>query len=132
VKFKRSRAARRGRIEIIPMIDVMFFLLATLMLASLAMQRLDAVKVTLPAGRAQQMAAHDPLTVSVDSRNEIFVNHLHVNADQVEPTVKRLLQPDGVVVIAADDTAGHGVVVQAMLAARRAGAERFLVAVHRE
>jgi biopolymer transport protein ExbD len=132
VKFKRSRAARRGRIEIIPMIDVMFFLLATLMLASLAMQRLDAVKVTLPAGHAQQMAAHDPLTVSVDSRNEIFVNHLQVNADQVEPTVKRLLQPDGVVVIAADDTAGHGVVVQAMLAARRAGAERFLVAVHRE
>jgi biopolymer transport protein ExbD len=132
VKFKRSRAARRGRIEIIPMIDVMFFLLATFMLASLAMQRLDAVKVTLPTGRAQQMATHDPLTVSVDSHNELFVNHLRVSAGQVESTVKRLLQPDGVVVIAADDAAGHGVVVQAMLAARRAGAQRFLVAVHRE
>lgn len=132
MKFKRSRTARRGRIEIIPMIDVMFFLLATFMLASLAMQRLDAVKITLPTGRAQQMAAHDPLTVSVDSHNEVFVNHLHVNAAQVESAVKRLLQPDGVVVIAADDAAGHGAVVQAMLAARRAGAQRFLVAVHRE
>lgn len=132
MKFTRSRAARRGRIEIIPMIDVMFFLLATFMLASLAMQRLDAVKVTLPTGRAEQMAAHDPLTVSVDSHNEIAVNHQHVNAAQVESTVKRMLQPDGVVVIAADDAAGHGVVVQAMLAARRAGAQRFLVAVHRE
>ena len=46
MKFRRSRASKRGRIEIIPMIDVMFFLLATFMLASLAMQRLDAVKVT--------------------------------------------------------------------------------------
>jgi biopolymer transport protein ExbD len=132
VKLRRSRAARRGRIEIIPMIDVMFFLLATFMLASLAMQRLDAVKVTLPSGRAQPVATRDPLTVSVDSHDELFVNHVHVSAAQVEPTVRRLLQPDGVVVIAADDAAGHGVVVQAMLAARRAGAQRFLVAVHRE
>jgi Biopolymer transport protein len=85
VKFKRSRAAKRGRIEIIPMIDVMFFLLATFMLASLAMQRLDAVKVNLPAGRAQQMAAHEPLTISVDSSNAVFVNHQSVHLDQVEP-----------------------------------------------
>ena len=132
MKFTRSRAARRGRIEIIPMIDVMFFLLATFMLASLAMQRLDAVKLTLPAGRAQQMAAHEPLTLSIDSRNEIFVNRLPVRPDQIESTVKRLLQPDANVVIAADDAAGHGAVVQAMLAARRAGAARFLIAVHRE
>jgi biopolymer transport protein ExbD len=102
------------------------------MLASLAMQRLDAVRVNLPAGIAQPMAPHEPLTISVDRSNEIFVNHQSVHLDQIEPTVKRLLQPDGNVVIAADDAAGHGVVVQAMLAARRAGAERFLIAVHRE
>ncbi|WP_434115164.1 ExbD/TolR family protein [Paraburkholderia caffeinilytica] len=132
MKFRRSRAAKRGRIEIIPMIDVMFFLLATFMLASLAMQRLDALKIKLPAGSAQQMTAHEPLTISVDSRNAVFVNRQAVRPDQIEPTVKRLLQPDGNVVIAADDAAGHGVVVQAMLAARRAGAERFLIAVHRE
>ena len=132
MKFKRSRAAKRGRIELIPMIDVMFFLLATFMLASLAMQRLDALKINLPAGSAQKMAAHEPLTISVDSSNEVFVNHQSVHLDQVELTVKRLLQPHGNVVIAADDAAGHGVVVQAMLAARRAGAERFLIAVRRE
>ncbi|MFM0199148.1 biopolymer transporter ExbD [Paraburkholderia fungorum] len=132
MKFKRSRAVKRGRIEIIPMIDVMFFLLATFMLASLAMQRLDAVKVNLPAGSAQKMAAHEPLTISVDGRNDVFVNHQAVRPDQVESTVKRLLLPDGNVVIAADDAAGHGVVVQAMLAARRAGAERFLIAIRRE
>ncbi|MFM0074724.1 biopolymer transporter ExbD [Paraburkholderia sediminicola] len=132
MKFKRSRAAKRGRIEIIPMIDVMFFLLATFMLASLAMQRLDALRVNLPAGSAQKMAAHEPLTISVDRSNEVFVNRQSVHLDQVEPTVKRLLQADGNVVIDADDAAGHGIVVQAMLAARRAGAERFLIAVRRE
>lgn len=114
------------------MIDVMFFLLATFMLASLAMQRLDAVKINLPAGSAQPMSAQQPLTISVDRHNQIFVNRQPVTANQVEPAVRGAMQNDRDVVIAADDGAAHGVVVQAMLAARRAGAARFLVAVHRE
>ena len=57
MKLRRSRASKRGRIEIIPMIDVMFFLLATFMLASLTMQRLDAVKLELPQGNAQPLAS---------------------------------------------------------------------------
>jgi len=48
MKLKRSRSYRRGRIEIIPMIDVMFFLLVTFMLASLSMQSLNSLRVDLP------------------------------------------------------------------------------------
>lgn len=132
MKFRRSRAARRGRIEIIPMIDVMFFLLATFMLASLAMQRLDAVKVNLPSGTAQAMSQDAPLTLSVDRRNALFIDKQPVRPDQVEPAIRQQLKADHNVIVAADDAASHGVVVQAMLAARRAGAEHFLIAVHRE
>ena len=132
MKFKRSRAARRGHIEIIPMIDVMFFLLATFMLASLAMQRLDAVKVNLPSGTARQMSEEAPLTLTVDRTNAIFSNKQSVRLEQVEPKIREQLRPDHDVIVAADDASSHGVVVQAMLAARRAGAEHFLIAVHRE
>ncbi|CAN7406795.1 ExbD/TolR family protein [Caballeronia sp. 15715] len=132
MKLRRSRASKRGRIEIIPMIDVMFFLLATFMLASLAMQRLDAVKVDLPSGQAQQMSEDQPLTLAVDRSNAIFLDRQPMRLDQVEASVRRLLKPDHNVVIAADDAASQGAVVQAMLAARRAGAEHFLIAVHRE
>lgn len=132
MKFKRSRAARRGRIEIIPMIDVMFFLLATFMLASLEMQRLDAVKVNLPSGTAQQMSEQDPLILTIDRAGAIFVNRQSVELVQVEAVIKKQLKPDHDIVVAADDAASHGIVVQAMLAARKAGAEHFLIAVHRE
>ena len=132
MKLRRARTVRRGRIEIIPMIDVMFFLLATFMLASLAMQRLDAVKVDLPSGQAQQMSEDQPLTLAVDRTNTIFLDRQPVRLDQVEAGVRRLLKPDRNVVIAADDAAAQGAVVQAMLAARRAGAEHFLIAIHRE
>jgi biopolymer transport protein ExbD len=132
MKLRRSRRSKRGRIEIIPMIDVMFFLLATFMLTSLAMQRLDAVRVNLPRGEAQTMSQNQPLTLSVDATNHLFIDRQPVQLDQVTPLIARLLRPDANVVVAADDHAAHGVVVQAMLAARRAGAEHFLVAVHRE
>jgi len=132
MKFRRSRASKRGRIEIIPMIDVMFFLLATFMLASLAMQRLDAVRVDLPRGQAQQMSVDQPLTLAVDRTNTVFLNRQPLRLDQVEAGVRRLLKPDRNVIIAADDAAAQGAVVQAMLAARRAGAEHFLIAINRE
>ena len=132
MKLRRSRRSKRGRIEIIPMIDVMFFLLATFMLTSLAMQRLDAVRINLPQGHAQQLTQDKPLTLSVNQANQVFINQLPVRLDQVAPIVSRLLHADRDVVIAADDHASHGVVVQAMLAARQAGAEHFLVAVHRD
>jgi biopolymer transport protein ExbD len=48
VKLRTLRTRRRGRIEIIPMIDVMFFLLATFMLASLSLQNLHSLTVNLP------------------------------------------------------------------------------------
>lgn len=132
MKLRRSRVSKRGRIEIIPMIDVMFFLLATFMLTSLAMQRIDAVHIDLPRGQAQQMSADRPPTLSVNRANQIYVNQQAVTLSQISGSVKRLLGPDGNIVVAADDAASHGVVVQAMLEARKAGAKHFLVAVHRE
>jgi biopolymer transport protein ExbD len=133
MKLRRSRTARRGRIEIIPMIDVMFFLLATFMLTSLSMQRLDAVQVNLPQGRAQTLAPQrQPLTLAVTRDGHIEIDKQPVTLDQVATTIRRRVGPDGNVIIAADEAAGNGLVVQAMLRAREGGAEHFLVAVQRD
>ncbi|CAD6557258.1 Tol-Pal system protein TolR [Paraburkholderia kirstenboschensis] len=132
MKLKRSRQARRGKIEIIPMIDVMFFLLATFMLASLSMQRLDSMKIDLPVGQAQQLSLDTPLTLTVTRANAIFVNRQAVPLAALAGALRPLLKPDGNLVVAADDAASHGVVVKAMLEARKAGAQHFLIAVHHE
>ncbi len=132
MKLRRRRSSRRGRIEIIPMIDVMFFLLATFMLTSLAMQRLDTVRVNLPQGSAQRLSEDTPLTLTVNRANQIFINQQAVRLDQIVSVVAKRLPRDGNLVVAADDGASHGVVVQAMLQARKAGAAHFLVAVHSE
>jgi biopolymer transport protein ExbD len=132
MKLRRSRTAKRGRIEIIPMIDVMFFLLATFMLTSLSMQRLDAIRLTLPQGHAEALATDQPLTLAIARDGHIEINRRRVTLDEVAATIRRLVGPQGNVVIAADEAAANGIVVQAMLRAREGGAEHFLVAVQRD
>ena len=65
MKLQRSRAYRHGRIEIIPMIDVMFFLLVTFMLASLSMQSLNSITVNLPQGNAENLQHEEPVTLTI-------------------------------------------------------------------
>ncbi|GBE11495.1 biopolymer transport protein ExbD [bacterium BMS3Abin12] len=133
MKLRRSRTYRRGRIEIIPMIDVMFFLLATFMLASLSMQNLRSLPVNLPRGRAQPMQTAAPVTLTITRRDRIYLNHAAVTLGTLADRLKPLLKDgDPAVIVAADRRARNGTVVEAMLKARHAGASRFLIAVERQ
>ncbi len=70
-----SGPGKKARIEIIPLIDIMFFLLASFMLVSLSLVKLQGAKVDLPtAGKpmSQDMNKPDFTTVSVDKEGKIF------------------------------------------------------------
>lgn len=130
MKLRRARQFRRGRIEIIPMIDVMFFLLATFMLASLSLQNLHSLPVNLPQGKAEPMQARTPVTLTVTKDKAILLNSTPVTLESLAGVLKPLLRAsNGHVIVAADSAAPEGVVVRAMLEARKAGAEHFLIAV---
>src|SRR2546421_5801279 len=74
MEFKRRRELKRTKIEIIPMIDTMFFLLVFFMLSSLALVRLQGLPVNLPrASSAQKQRAAD-LTVTIDKNQQVYVN----------------------------------------------------------
>ena len=133
MKLRKSRARRRGRIEIIPMIDVMFFLLATFMLASLSLQNLHSLRVDLPRGQATPLQVKSPITLTVTREGDILLNETPTTLDSIVPVLKAVLQdPDPKIVVNADSAAPNGTVVQAMLKAREAGAEHFLFAIKRE
>ena len=133
MKLRKARARRRGRIEIIPMIDVMFFLLATFMLASLSLQNLHSLAVNLPRGQAPPLQAMRSVTLTVTRDGEIVLDHTPVTLDTLPPTLRPMLAPAGTnVVVAVDSAAPSGIVVQSMLKAREAGAEHFVFAVARK
>jgi biopolymer transport protein ExbD len=130
VKFRRSRQRRRGRIEIIPMIDVMFFLLATFMLASLSLQNLHSMAVDLPRGQAPPLQTARSVTLTVTRDGALLLDQTAVTLDTLAGALRPMLGGPGAnVIVAVDSAAPSGVVVQAMLKARDAGAEHFLFAV---
>ena len=130
MKRRKPRTYRKGRIEIIPMIDVMFFLLATFMLASLSMQNLDSLQVNLPQGKAEKLKTDAPVTLTLTSDSRILINRTPVTLETLAATLRPLLHDaQQNLVVSADNAAPQGLVVQAMLQARSAGAVHFLIAV---
>jgi biopolymer transport protein ExbD len=133
MKLRLSRRRRRGRIEIIPMIDVMFFLLATFMLASLTMQNLHSLRVDLPQGKAAPLIASKSVTLTITASGDLLLNAVPVTLDTLAAALKPLLGSTGrTVVVAADRAAPNGTVVEAMLQARGAGAGEFVFAIRKE
>ena len=115
------------------MIDVMFFLLVSFMLASLSMQSLNSIAVNLPKGDAESLQHREPITLTVTRDSKVFIDKTPTTLDHLAFALKPLLKTNDLgVVVNADGDAPEGAVVQAMIQARRAGVEHFLIAVKRQ
>ena len=66
---------KHARIEIIPLIDIMFFLLASFMMVSLTMQHVRSIPVSLPtATQAKSTAKSDLMTLTVDRFGQVSID----------------------------------------------------------
>ncbi len=95
MKLRKGRGYRRGRIEIIPMIDVMFFLLVTFMLASLSMQSLNSITVNLPQGDAPNLQHKEPVALTITKDSKIFLDKTPTTLATLAFTLKSMLQGAG-------------------------------------
>lgn len=127
MKIKRSRANKKAKIEIIPMIDVMFFLLATFVMASLAMQKINGMAVNLNKGTAENIEnIKDSITITITHDNQIFINNNNVLLTEISSFVEKLINDkNNNILIASDTDSKQGVVMQTMLEAKKAGAKKF-------
>ncbi len=133
MKLKKLRKTKKGRIEIIPMIDVMFFLLATFMLASLAMQQINSIPLNLPKGKAQSSSIENNITISIDANNNIYINKQLSNDSNFSRIIKPLLNNnDKPIIISADKNCQHGTVVATMLKAKDNGAKNFSIVIEQQ
>jgi len=113
-----------ARIEIIPLIDIMFFLLAAFMLVSLTMVNLKSVKVNLPtATTATPENRKDFVDVSIDKSGAVFLDKQAVSDDQLVRGLQQLREanPRLRVLISGDREALHGDVIHALDLVRVAG-----------
>jgi biopolymer transport protein ExbD len=134
VQFKKRRELKKTRIEIIPMIDTMFFLLVFFMLSSLALSKLNGLPVNLPQSQTSPRQAPVELTLTIDKNQQLFVNKTAVSFANLEEILvekaggQNANLSTATVVVNADTSVPHGVVVRAIDGARAVGIVKFSIA----
>jgi biopolymer transport protein ExbD len=125
---------KKARIEIIPLIDIMFFLLASFMLVSLSMIRMKGVKMSLPqASSATTETNPDFIPIGISPAGEIFWDKEKTTVTAAELTAKitPLFQAnkDLRIFINADRDATHGTVIDVLDRVRQAGVTKVSFAI---
>jgi biopolymer transport protein ExbD len=118
---------KRARIEIIPLIDIMFFLLASFMMVSLSQTHMKGIKVALPSTQAPPPTqVKDYVSVRVGAGNAVSFDGQYVTDDQVLPRLFQLhaANPNIKVSISAEGMARHGDVITILDKVRRVGIQK--------
>jgi len=122
-----------ARIEIVPLIDIMFFLLASFMLVSLSMVNLKSVKVNLPtATTATADQKKDFVDISVDKGGSMFLNKKLMATNEMEAALAQLARenPKLRVFISGDRDTRNGDMIHVLDIVRSAGIDRVAFEVH--
>ena len=120
---------KHARIEIIPLIDIMFFLLASFMMVSLSQTHMKGIRVNLPSNIAvqQQDPNKDTVRIRVTEGNLIYFDNQPVNSDDVMGRLYGLFKAnkDVKVSLSAEQNALHGDVISVLDKIRSAGIEKI-------
>ena len=134
---RRVKIGRRGRIDepeiiVIPMIDVMMFLLFFFMVASLAMVVQAGLPVNLPRAANSSQHSSENITITLTPAGAVYLNTTKTTLDKLANGLKKIgAQPENLVIINADRLVSYGLVVAAISESGRAGITRFTFATEK-
>ena len=132
MKIRSPIPEKKSRLEIIPLIDIMFFLLASFMMISLQMQIVRTVKANLPtATLATSNANPDIVNLLVNRDGQVSVNKKAISFSDLNTllTNRYSLNTNLPVFITGANDATHGSVVFVLDLVRRAGISHVAIAV---
>lgn len=117
-------AKKHARIEIIPLIDIMFFLLASFMMVSISQTTMKGIKVKLPDGSSGiTQSKKNYVSFSVDRDGYIYWDKDKINYEDVPTKLRGLYQtdPEAKIFIRGDNEALHGNVTRLLDQIRSTG-----------
>ena len=125
----------KARIEIIPLIDIMFFLLASFMMVSLSQVHMKGMKVNLPTGQSgETQSKKDYISVSVDSNGNPYFDKTEMTYDALTAKLKQVHDenPEAKVFIRGDADTVHFNVIRVLDICRAAGFYRVAFEIKSE
>lgn len=135
MKF-RKRPKKHAKIEVVPLIDVVFFLLATFVMVSLSMTKNEGITVNNPAAStaSPKEQKNETVTLSLAQTGEIFFNKEKINAAQLPMRLQSFknANKDGQVVVNGDGDVPYKFIVTVLDEARKAGFTKIAHSVERK
>jgi biopolymer transport protein ExbD len=113
-----------ARIEIIPLIDIMFFLLASFMMVSLSQVTLKGFKVNLPTGSSGEVQnKKDYVSLSVDKDGLYYFDKQQIKLEEILPRLQQVYKtnPEAKIFIRGDVESVHGNVTRMLDQIRSSG-----------
>jgi biopolymer transport protein ExbD len=124
MRFASPIPHKKARIEIIPLIDIMFFLLASFMMVSLSQVHMKGMKVELPTGvSGETQSKRDYISLSVDRDGFFYFDKERMDLEKLTQTLQQVHQtaPDAKVFVRGDRESIHGNVIRLLNIVRSAG-----------
>ena len=115
---------KHARIEIIPLIDIMFFLLASFMMVSLSQTTMKGMKVNLPTGSSgQTQSKKDYVSFSVDRDGYVYFDKAKITYEDVPRLLRPIFleRPEAKIFVRGDSEALHGNVTRLLDQIRSTG-----------
>ena len=132
MKLTAPYRRKHSRIEIIPLIDIMFFLLASFMMVSLSMDRTQNIKVNLPsATEAEHDFKPDMLNIAVDKTGKVWFQKEPISLAELGMAISNRFRVDTnlPVYISGDRDALHGSMADVYEVVRAAGVQKVAFAM---
>jgi biopolymer transport protein ExbD len=115
---------KKARIEIIPLIDIMFFLLASFMMVSLSQVHMKGIKVNLPTGQSgETQSKRDYISVSVDASGNPYFDKEEMTYDKLTQRLQAVYKenPEAKVFVRGDADTVHGNIIRVLDILRSVG-----------
>jgi biopolymer transport protein ExbD len=130
VTIPSPRSVRKARIEIIPLIDIIFFLLATFVMVSLSMIKNRGIPVNLPAASsATAQERKDYTAITVTKEGDLYFNKEAMSLEGIVERLKvlKLIDGDPRVFIHGDAKAEFGTAVAVLDEIRKLGITKVAI-----
>lgn len=120
-------------IDLAPMTDMVFQILLFFILSSSFIVE-PGIKVNLPKSQTSELQVQQKLMITIDSNQQIFIDKKIISLENLEEKLKLMLPyySEKIVVIRADKSVPHGLVVKVMDIAKIAGATKLAIATEKE
>ena len=131
-RISRAATEEESAVDLTPLIDVVFIMLIFFIVTASFIKE-TGIDVNKPDAPTAEVKKKANILVAIDANNNIWIDRRKVDIRAVRPNIERLHaeNPQGSVVIQADEESKNKMLVEVMDAARQAGVYNIALAAER-